>query len=514
MPRAPVVQREALPGPRVSPALPSGAFGVPASVDTRGVQRLLGQIQSEERDRADNLAVLDADNQLSKLQTDLHTQATSRLGLDAFGASQETADAWAKSTSEIEGSLRSDRQKDAFRQRVAARGASLYSAVEQHTAREYQRFAADTTKTSLDRRFDEALTGYTDPGAVETAVAETRAIIADQGRREGWSPEMVQQEQADRVSRMQVGVVGRYLAKGDDLAATAYYAKVRDQVRGADQGRLEQELDIGSVRGESQRRADAITDGAATMEAALGQIRGITDPKVRDATEERVRRFYSDKAQADSRERYQAYIDAGNIVDKTGDTHRVPPSMWNLLSPSEKTSLRQSATKARGGAVETDPDTYYSLLNMAGLSDEARHAFENLDLRKYRSKLDERDFEYMLKLQLGLRRQSLGAVAGEAKHEAVAADREAKRAADRAAAMEQLKALGIDIKTPTPGGPITRPQGTVPNGPLLQSAPDSTRTPADSARRRVNVPQSWIDHAKRDPNYRRYLEHMIGPLPQ
>jgi hypothetical protein len=35
----------------------------------------------------------------------------------------------------------------------------------------------------------------------------------------------------------------------------------------------------------------------------------------------------------------------------------------------------------------------------------------------------------------------------------------------------------------------------------------------DTVGGRVRVPQSWIDHAKRDQNYRLYLEHMGVKIP-
>ncbi len=103
VPRYPVPQVETapLPAARVSADAPAAAFGVPAAPDLSGVQRVFAQIVEEERQKADQLAVLDADNQLAQLGTDLETRALSRRGKEAFGALGETADEWQRRTAEI-----------------------------------------------------------------------------------------------------------------------------------------------------------------------------------------------------------------------------------------------------------------------------------------------------------------------------------------------------------------------------------------------------------------------------
>src|SRR5436190_2248004 len=416
MPRVPQVQRAPIPGPRISPVAPAGAFGAPTP-DYTGVLRAVSGLVERHRQEADQLTLLDADNQFAQLPTDLHTQATSRQGLDALGATADVQAAWDKGVSDIEGGIRSDRAKDAFRNRVAGRYQTLYGAVERHAANEYQRFASETTKTAINSRFDEALTNFADPAAVETAVNESRAIISDQGRREGWGAETIAEEQRAQASRIQSVVIARMLAKGDDLAATNYYAKVRDQVSGRDALKLEQDLDVSSVRGQSQRNADLILATAATFDAARAEAAKITDPKVREATEERVRREFADRAADDRQQRFQAYQDAGVILERTRDTHTIPPATWNLLSVTERRALQEREEQLRHPRHSSDPDTYWSLMNMAGLSDQSRAAFESVDLNDYRRKglLDDVDFNRLLSLQRSLRTSTQGAVAGEAR---------------------------------------------------------------------------------------------------
>src|SRR4051812_12925999 len=83
-----------LPGARVSPEAPSSAFQPPAPVDLTGLQRGVQQLVEKEKNKADQLAVLDADNQLAQLQTDLASMATGRRGKDALGAQTDVTDQW------------------------------------------------------------------------------------------------------------------------------------------------------------------------------------------------------------------------------------------------------------------------------------------------------------------------------------------------------------------------------------------------------------------------------------
>jgi hypothetical protein len=81
---------------------------------------------------------------------------------------------------------------------------------------------------------NDALDNYQDPPKVDGAIAETKAILADKARRDGWSPERLQAATTDRVSKVHTAVINTMLANGDDLTASAYYAKVKDQIAGDD----------------------------------------------------------------------------------------------------------------------------------------------------------------------------------------------------------------------------------------------------------------------------------------
>lgn len=288
-----------LAGARVPTGVPTRAFGAPESVPLDGVTRQVAGIIERHQSQADNAILLDADNQLARLETDLRTTATARRGKDALGATDEMQDGWAKGVSAIESSLTNDRQRQLFQARAGNRFAGLYSATESHAHDEWTRFQDSTSATAVQNRVNDALANYRDPQQVAKAAVEARAIVQDQAKRSGWSPEITEQKTGEVLSALHAGVIGRFIAVGDDRAAKAYYDKAKSQIAGKHLEDVDRALEVASTEGAGLRAADAVwvelgpktaNDPAriATMEAkAREQL--ADDPKVLKATIQELR---------------------------------------------------------------------------------------------------------------------------------------------------------------------------------------------------------------------------------
>src|SRR6202022_3244552 len=168
--------------------------------------------------------------------------------------------------------------------------------------------------------------------------------------------------------------------------------------------------------------------------------------------------------------------------------------------------LRREEHLLRHPEKITDEDTYYSLMNLAGMNDAARITFMNLRLSDYRGKLADRDWHQLVGLQLQIRRESGRLSASEEK----ADTKKQEKAALRSQAQEQVRQLmgGQGSVAPrVPGAPLQRGPSTkaLPTPPLA-TPPNAPIEPANP--RNVQVPRSWIERAKRDTTYRKYLEHM------
>jgi hypothetical protein len=335
-----------LPGVRTPVDVPGAAFRAPAGIDPTGISRDIAEVIDRHRQHADTVIMLDADNKLAELESSLRTNATKLKGKDALGATQQATDGWQQGVSDIESSLTSEQQREQFRLRAASRYIGLKSFTENHGADEWDRFQAQTTDTAIKNRMSDAIANYRDPQTVARNAVEARSIIQNAGRRNGWDTETTDRKVAESLSAIHAGVISRYLAAGDDLGAKEYYEKSKSQLLGEHRDNIEASLKEGSTRGESQRQADAITAKATDRASALEAVRKISDPGVRDATEERVNRFFSEKRQAETEDREDRYLTATNIVDKNpGRSPRdvVPPAIWTQLPPEQRNTLERRA---------------------------------------------------------------------------------------------------------------------------------------------------------------------------
>lgn len=252
-----------LPGVRVSTNAPDGAFGgQPRANDITGLGRAAAAIFDEERRKTDQVVLLDADNQLAQLETSLlydrQKGVMNRKGKNAFTASDEAREGWAKGVGEIEKSLKTERQLEAFRGRVAGRFQSLTSAVERHVSNESEAYDNETANAALANRLDGAMRSGGEPHAIETAILESEAIISDYGRRKGWAPEVVAEKRTTAVSRIHAGVVEQMLSAGRDIEAKAYFDDNRDAIAGTQLPAIERAVDAASSDGAGMRAAGAV----------------------------------------------------------------------------------------------------------------------------------------------------------------------------------------------------------------------------------------------------------------
>jgi predicted GIY-YIG superfamily endonuclease len=264
----PVVPRR---NPGITPTAPIGsalapeatpqaaAFGVPGpGVDIAGAA---SSVMEPIARRANQLAVLDADNQLAQAHSNIEQHALNTEGANVLGAWDAAKTDFEKSASEIESTLSSPLQKQAFRNLVMQRGQSLYTTVQRHMDQQFQKHDDAVTKAAIEQRVNSALANYQDPQAVNDAIQQTRAILSEKGKSAGWGPEITAQQIADQTSRMHVGVIGQMLDARQDRSAQQYFDKNKDQIVGSDRGPLEKALEQGSTLGEAQRVSDQIIAG-------------------------------------------------------------------------------------------------------------------------------------------------------------------------------------------------------------------------------------------------------------
>lgn len=252
----------ALPGVRVSTGAPAAAFGQPQSIDLGGVGRAAAEIIERERQKADQVAVLDADNKLAELETSLlydpKAGALNRKGKNAFGAPEEVEGEWRKRVGEIEKGLSTERQQMAFQARVGARWQSVNQTLQRHVSGEIAAYDNETANAALANRYDAAIRSNGEPYAVETALRESKIILDAYGKRNGWSPEVMADKRVTLESRIHSGVIEQMLSQGRDRDASAYFTDNKASIAGPDLPKLERALEQASTDGAGMRAADAV----------------------------------------------------------------------------------------------------------------------------------------------------------------------------------------------------------------------------------------------------------------
>lgn len=403
---------EPLPNARVAVDAPIEAFGGGAANPRLDLSELANQahdIFQQEKQRADETAVVAAAAKASDLETRLTISTRQRLGTDAFSAPEQVTEDWDKSTQEIESGLTNDTQRAAFERVKASHWNSLNSAVQSHVADQRQKYDAQVTDDAIGAERNAAIVNFDNPGRVALSIANQVAAIKTHLEKvyNGQIPEgLLERATLEASSSTQTAVIDRLLANGQDLAAKTYYSAVKDQISGADSTKIEKALEVGSKRGESQRQADAILAKPDIDEqTAVQQARAIKDPDVRDDVEERIRREFTERAQQQRAVRDATFQRASDQLERArGDVNRINPSDWAGLTLQERSALRAYGKQlTEGTPTKTDLGTYYSLRTMA-VTPETRDKFLKRNLMLDRPYLSEGDFKQMVDLQADLKK--------------------------------------------------------------------------------------------------------------
>jgi hypothetical protein len=489
------VSPAAIPGVRVPTNAPAAAFGVEQPLDLSGLEEHALRIHQRETEKADQVALLGADNQLAAVQSSLHASAVQRHGRDALGATADVTAEWGRKLSDIEGTLGTDQQRLAFRQIAGRRLDALRNAVELHAAQESDQYTRDQTQDGLTNRVVHAVENYTNPAMIAQQVTEAKDIVRTFGAHMGWSAETLQQQATEWTSRIHSAVIDRMLANGQDLAAIAYRQQHAGELSGEWATKADQALEIGSVRGLAQRETDRITATATDMPAALAEAAKIVDPRVRDAVEARTRQHFEDQQTGYRLKQEQLLHQAEGIVRQSGRLDSIPPAMARELDQQSIDLLHRR--------FESNPTVLNQLRNVVGLQP---GEFAKLDLTVYEDQLSKQDYAHLVAQQTSIR-------LGEHRTEQSSV-RMALRAAERHA--DAYKAAGIPVPSQLAQN-IRKMRSQLDQPPALRDPsrpnapgapiglPPMTVAPTDGG---PQVPRTWRNHAAANPAYARYLQTM------
>jgi len=403
MPRIPVLngpQVEAQTGqfaPIKDVAQPDSFGNGPALQNVVASAAKVYQVQKK---NADDVAIMSADQKLSALQTQLlydpKTGAMNRRGKDAFGAVQETGDSFTQGIDEIESTLSDNDQKAAFRKMAMQRQSEVSNSLNKHVSVESQKYDIEQTSALVKTEQDAVTKNPYDQDRVASSLFRQQQSIAALGQRMGMPPEKIAEGISEAQTATHAAVINTMLAQGNDLKAKEYYDANVDQIVGKPKEHLTKDLEAGSVRGESQRKAAEFFGDGTDLKSALDQAREITDPKVQDATVQKIKELNQQKDMVDRDRKEQLNIRMANEIDKGGDPRGKPG--WAELSTSEKMQIDNYYKHRQAGTQPTTDWRKWTDLRSMGPNQLAK-----IDPWDYRNSLDDTKYNELLGMVAGVR---------------------------------------------------------------------------------------------------------------
>lgn len=301
---APTVSPEALPSPRVSDNAPLNDFGggdlTQVAQSAKGLTGAVMDIYDQEKEKADQVAVLDAHNKAQKLATDLlynpQTGAMAKQGKDAMGTPDYVAAKWQDGVSQITDNLSNPAQKAAFNHLAGKIYGSLNEQVQSHVVDQTKKYDTAVTDSSVSNAQNTVSFNPTLKTAA-TAIDTQKAALTLYAQRNGLPDSWLQDKLAQSTSDTHVIAINRLLDNGQPRTALAYYDATKGQILGTEYDRISKQIADQTLLARAQDGAASLigsntnsSNGGISFDTAriADGIDAISDPDLRAETRRQV----------------------------------------------------------------------------------------------------------------------------------------------------------------------------------------------------------------------------------
>jgi hypothetical protein len=406
------VQLDTEPSARITAVPTPDTFGAGiGDVVSRLGAGFANDLAAKHKQQADESALLDFDNQTAAFEAatiyDPQTGVLNTVkGKDAVGLSQKVGGQFDQFTGPLMAQLMPDQQMAAAKL-ASQRRQGMTRTLDSYGSQQIDAYDKSVTEDGLTNSINLAVANAAiDPARVNTELQRQQMIVHGYAQHQGLSPEATQAMLTEVATKTHIGVVNQLLASDQDQAAQVYFDQHKDEIAGTALTSVEEALKRGSTVGESQRQSDLIMQHVSTLKDALDLVQTIQDPKLRDATEERVTRAWSLKEEGDRQQEESLMKTAANAIDANPakGAFAIPPATWSSLSVGQRTQLELYAKRNAPGetGIVTDQPTYYRLYSQAST---APAEFEKVNLLDYLTRLDKADFKQLVELQGSVRKK-------------------------------------------------------------------------------------------------------------
>lgn len=364
------------------------------------------RIKDEERRRADDVAILAAQNKLDAWELErLHNPQTGALnvrGQAAFTLPEEIDAEYDRVVGEIGQGLGTPEQRLAFEKLSSNRRGNVRLNIRRHVAGEMRAFEAGELKGTLENAVSLASANASDPRRVAEELSRGVAAIEGAGRRLGLGAEAVSSQIEAFRSGAHEGVIRNLLAGGRERAAQVYFEEVRGQIAGDRHDELLKALDEGTRTKAAQTAAEGILRQGGTLAEQRQRAKDtVTDGKTLDDVLSRLdhEATIREREERDTDERMMA--SAATLLDGGGRFDQIPAADRAKMTPAQRSGLRSYEKQiAEHGDAVTDLPTYYARMQQA-MSDP--DGFSRRNLLNDRHRLGKVEFKQLADLQLTIR---------------------------------------------------------------------------------------------------------------
>lgn len=402
----------------------SSATFSPVAPVGEALGKLGGAMWHDELLRQDQVAFLEADRKLSEWeQTTLYDPkngALNKRGKDAFAVPDMVLKGFEDQVAEVNKGLNTDRQRDALNRSVVYRRRDLSGTLSRHVFSESRKFEEAETENYVKNATQAAILNNTDPERVAVELGRAEVAVREFADRNGLGAEYVKQKVAQVRSNTHVGIVDRYLAQGQDRAASEYFKLNKPEVAGDDIAKVEHKLQIATTEAEGLRggadiwtrlgpKNDLDPVNADKLHAEAETKYG-NDPKILKAVKhilsERIAAHNGsqrERREANSSTVWQAVEQGATLatVRKMGEYLALPGHEQNNI----KTWMidRADTLKRRADAGEGDDALFYRLMT-EGSTPALQDQFTQTNLMEHRAKLSRSQFNALISVQVALRK--------------------------------------------------------------------------------------------------------------
>lgn len=360
----------------------------------------IADMQKKERERADQVALLDAETQLGKWENkrlyDPQTGAFQVKGKDAMPLPEQVGGEFNAVASSVEANL-NPRQRELFAPVKARREQNLDANLRRHVFGEMQTYDAQTLAATEENASESAVANALDPRRVGEELKRGVDAIKQSGPRLGLSGDVLEKRLNDFTTKTHVGVIGRLLTNNQARAAKIYFEETKGEITGSALEHVEKALVVGGQRAEAQQATDQILAAGGTLKEQRDKAKAIDDPEVRDQVTQRLEHESLVKDREDKDHEEAMLVNAYNIVDRSHDVTSIPAATWASLPGAARSALHGYATSlAKGIPVETDQAVYYMLREAATTDPKA---FLETNLLTFKDKLSDSDFQELARVR-------------------------------------------------------------------------------------------------------------------